>query len=1035
MSKSSRSSKRRAHSRSSAGGLTPLIVLLFAAIVIAGYLVQKYLFPNGVTAHSTNDTVPESPVRITEVMSSNASVLSDDNGQYSDWFEVTNVSSEPVNLYNWKVSKNAALLSKFFEFPNHTLAPGESALVFCTSTLQNNYGYAYHAPFKVSAAGDTLVLYDASDAVRQTLEVPELPANASYAEKDGVWASTFEPTPGMSNASEGGATIRISRRVVESAVTITELMAKNASFLPDDDGNVYDWVEIHNSSDRSVNLNGYALSDSETNLQKWRFPDISIGPNGYLLVYCSGNDRRDPNRDLHAGFRLSGDGETLILTNASGQTVSYVEYGVLASDQSYSVREDGVWTTLLSPTPGFSNDFSGASEIDRMLTSQNSSGVFINEIMASASAGTSTDANASCDWVELYNSTSQPVNLSGWGLSDNSSAPRKWQFPEGTVIPAGSYIGIYLSGLNTQKGGYYHTNFCLSSTEGEILVLSGPDGTIYDRAVLGAQYSNQSYGRINGKDGFYYLSGATPGTANVTTGYESRMLAPEFSMPGGMYDAGSRLSLTLSAEPGATIYYTLDCSTPDPAAVGGATYTLDPMVKDRTNRYQTYVYTSPIMIDSTTVVRAVSAKNGQLSSYVETQTYFVGVSHTMNTLSLVLDPADLWDYRKGLYVFGPNAKQDYPYGSINSGANFWMTWEKDANVEIFSADKTPIISQGCGMRLHGQYSRAEDQKAFKVIARSKYGVSRFYANLFPNRDYTEYQSFVLRPSGEDTDKTRMRDSVLTALTAGSSVMYQDTKLCVVYLNGEYWGHYNMRERINSYSICQWEGWDVSLKDNVDLVKANTATMQGSVDTWNEIKSWYAKNGIDTAEKLAYVEQYIDVENYLQYVAVQMYTGNTDLLNCKKYRSSDYDGKWRWVLFDLDWAFYTDTNSVGRWLTKGGVGSGNKTDNSLFIALMKNPECKDYFLRYFAEHLRTNWSSEAVIAVIKERYDLLEPEIDQTLERWGISRSKYESEINSFVNYAKKRPGRLLYFFSKELTKAEMNTYFGDILETVPMLDK
>ena len=238
-----------------------------------------------------------------------------------------------------------------------------------------------------------------------------------------------------------------------------------------------------------------------------------------------------------------------------------------------------------------------------------------------------------------------------------------------------------------------------------------------------------------------------------------------------------------------------------------------------------------------------------------------------------------------------------------------------------------------------------------------------------------------------------------------------------------------------YSIFQWHNWDLSDKDSIDIIKANDTVLHGSNKSWEEFQAWYNKNGIDTPEKLEYARQYVDIENYLEYVAMEIYTGNTDPLNCKRYRYEGADGKWRWALFDLDWAFYTDTNSVGRWLTKGGVGSGNKTDNSLFIALMKNPECKDYFLRYFAEHLRTNWSSEAVIAVIKERYDLLEPEIDQTLERWGISRSKYESEINSFVNYAKKRPGRLLYFFSKELTKAEMNTYFGDILETVPMLDK
>ena len=261
-------------------------------------------------------------------------------------------------------------------------------------------------------------------------------------------------------------------------------------------------------------------------------------------------------------------------------------------------------------------------------------------------------------------------------------------------------------------------------------------------------------------------------------------------------------------------------------------------------------------------------------------------------------------------------------------------------------------------------------------------------------------------------------------------MYQETELAILYLNGVYWGHYNLRERINTFSICQWEGWDESVKDSMDLIKANTKVMQGSVDDWLAIKEWYAKNGIETEEELEYIKQYIDVDNYLEYIAVQMYSGNTDLLNVKKYKCDETDGKWRWILFDMDWAYVTDTNSVGRWLTPGGMGTGNKTDNSLFIALMKNPVCKDQFLTYFAEHLRTNWSSESILKMVEERYNLLAPELDQHLERWSISRSTFDSEMRQFKRYAQNRPGRLLYFFSLVLSESEMQHYFGDILETV-----
>ena len=280
----------------------------------------------------------------------------------------------------------------------------------------------------------------------------------------------------------------------------------------------------------------------------------------------------------------------------------------------------------------------------------------------------------------------------------------------------------------------------------------------------------------------------------------------------------------------------------------------------------------------------------------------------------------------------------------------------------------------------------------------------------------------------------MRDSILSSLAEGLDVMYQDTALCVVYINGQYWGQYNMRERINAYSICQWEGWDESLKDGIDLLKANDKVMQGSAASWKEFKEYYTKNGLETAEELAVADRYIDWKNYLNAIAVEIYTGNTDLLNNKKYRSTAVDGKWRWIVFDFDWAFTTDTNSVGRWLKSGGVGESNKRDNSLFIALMKNPVCKDYFLTLFSEKLKGDWSTASVLQKMAERYQELLPELPMHLERWGKTEKSYNSRLNELKKYTQTRPGRLLYFYSNALSKAEFEKYFGEIARTVQLID-
>lgn len=1025
------------------GGLA--VIILFAILQSKGCFsspTNNFRVDEGVGALNSGESIPDAVLpavdaradfRITEVQSSNDSIIQDDLGAYADWIEITNVSDTEQDLLGWKLAESPDTLTKIFTFPHHVLKPGERVLVFCTGTSRNIEGYTYHAPFGIARSGDSLILFNSYGSAVQTLNIPEMSSNQSYAEIDGSFTVTNEPTPLLENTSENYIAYISQQKVEDSPILLTELMAKNCSYAPDENNEYCDWIELYNSSSNTISLKGYCLSDSSNNLRKWTFPNITIGPGEYLLVYCSGYDRTEPGSPLHTNFRLSTEKEGVILTNSSGSIIAKVEYDLLSADQSYSLQGDGTWTSALPPTPGKANTYESAALISGQFAAQNPYGVIINEVMATTTKAVT--GKESYDWVELYNSSSVPVDLSLWGLSDNPAKPRKWQFPEGTVIQPGAYLGIYLSGQNGKINGQLHAAFSLSSTQGETVVLSDPAGNILDRCPLGIQYSDVSYGRTGNKSGFYYLTAATPGSVNVSTGYLEHMHSPVFSAAGGLYAAGETVRLTLTCEPGAVIYYTLDSSEPDPEKVGTSTYKVDPQFTPYVSgTTTTYKYTGPITLSETTVVRAISVKNGQLPSLTETQTYFFGVNHTMKVVSLVVDPEDLWSYTKGIYVMGPNATSEFPYGSAGRGANYWMDWEKAANVELFGLEGNTILSQGCGIKIQGQFSRTEKQKSLKIIARSRYGSNRFYANLFPNRDYTEYQSFVLRQSGQDFKYTRMRDSILTSLAAGMGVMYQDTDLVIVYLNGLYWGHYNLRERINTYSICQWEGWDPAIKDGIDLLKANDSVMQGSNSNWKEFKTWYSKNGIATSEKLEYARKYIDVENYLNYIAVEMFTGNTDLLNCKKYRSEDTDGKWRWILFDFDWAFYTDTNSVGRWLKPGGVGEGNKCDNSLFIALMENSYCRDYFLSLFAEKLASDWSSEHVLQLIDERYELLEPELGQTFDKWGMSESEYNNGLKKFRNYAKTRPGRLLYFFSNALSKPEFEKYFGELARSIDLID-
>ncbi len=300
-------------------------------------------------------------------------------------------------------------------------------------------------------------------------------------------------------------------------------------------------------------------------------------------------------------------------------------------------------------------------------------------------------------------------------------------------------------------------------------------------------------------------------------------------------------------------------------------------------------------------------------------------------------------------------------------------------------------------------------------AKQVYGENRFNAALFEKRDYTEYKSFTMRASGQDNQQTHMRDSILTSLAEDTDVMYQETEVSVVYVNGLYWGIYNMRERVTPDSIAQFEGWDNP--DDITLVEGDLSRMvsvQGSKQSYQQLIDQVAKTDFSRDENVEKLREYVDIENYLDYVAIQIYTANQDLNNVRMYCNTKADGKWRWVLCDLDLSYQVDRNSINSWLTPGGVGTITQQDNTLFIALMENAGIRDYFLTRMGELLATTFSTENVLQKIRERYDILLPEMEMHCQRWGWKLSTWQRYGNNMVNAAETRPAKLIGYFKETL---------------------
>ena len=956
---------------------------LALAIVALGALAQ--LLPG----RGDGGVPVDSGVVINEVMTKNVHTVRDDFGEYADWFELSNTGRESVDLSGWMaLSENA---SEAFVFSRETLRPGETVVVFASGRSQTRAGYVYHAPFRLSASGDVISLYDASGALAASLEVPPLEAGESWARAEGGgYARCLSPTPGLANDQTAAAS---ALTPVEGAVRLNEIMASNVTYRFED-GCLCDYVELYNSSAGAVSLNGYSLSDSDGNPRKYPLDGLSVPAQGCLVIHLDG----EGGRAGHAPFSLSGRGEQVFLYDASGQLADSVGYESLEADQALSFA-DGSWTTLAAPTPGVANTADGAAYIAGRFDSARLCPVVINEICVSNTVN--VDMQKSYDWIELRNMSGQTVSLAGYGLSDNPARPRKWQFPADAAIGPNEYMVVMASGNDwngKDRNGFYQTNFSLSS--GESVTLSTPDGVIVDRLPAMRQYGNISCGRLDGQSGFFYFESPTIGLYNSTAGCRARCEKPAFSVSGGLFGAGETLRVEITAEPGALIFYTLDCSEPTVSSS---------------------IYTGPIPISGNTVVRAVATRRGSIDSYTATETYLFGLDHRLSVVSLVADPYDLYDEADGII------------------ANERKIWERAANVEIYAPDGSPIQpSQGCGVSLNGDASRMLETKSFRITGRVCYDETNvFTGNLFPDRGYESYRSFLLRGGGQDNLRALIRDPFIDSLAADTEVMYQAGEMCVLYLNGEFHGVYNLRERISPWSICDFEGWP--LDKDMDIVKNDASSEEGvraqngSNDDYAALLEWIAAHPAASDENVAYVASRIDMDNFIDYMCFMVYSANQDI-GIRRYRSAANDGLWRWIVYDQDFGFYNDTDSITRWLDPKGAGMYKNIDNRLFRYLMDNEAVRDRYLARFGELLAGPWAPDALLQRFDALVESIRPDMALHCRRWAESLplERWEKHIGVLRERIDERAGKIIGYITDcfKLSDADRARYFGAALERI-----
>ena len=465
-------------------------------------------------------------------------------------------------------------------------------------------------------------------------------------------------------------------------------------------------------------------------------------------------------------------------------------------------------------------------------------------------------------------------------------------------------------------------------------------------------------------------------------------------MASGFYNQ-AQISVELSTpDESATIYFTTDGTRP----------TMDDF---------NYGYSIPLT--STTVIRARAFLNGWLPSETESKTYIFGEDEAedLPVVFLSTDPSTFFDEDTGMYVMGPNASGDFPY----FGANFWEDWERPIHFEILETDGSGYAANA-GVKIFGGWSRAFPQKSFSIFSRSYYGPSTFDYGLFPDSGIDSYEAFILRNSGNDWESTMLRDGFITSLTNGLNIDHQQYRPAVLYLNGEFWGIQNIREKVNEHFLASHHLINAENIDLLDIQGVNEENIVHgtNIDYVNLLDYLEGQNMGDPIVQNA-LEQWIDIESYMSYQAFQIFIDNRDWPgnNIKFWRDHRVGGKWRWILYDTDFGFsiwesnaYT-YNTLSFALNPNGPGWPNPPWSTfLFRRLMDNDPFKHSFINIYCDLLNTVFQPNYLISHLDSIANNIEDIIPIHRARWynngnwPNSTVNWQSRINTMENFSTNR---------------------------------
>jgi hypothetical protein len=785
---------------------------------------------------------------------------------------------------------------------------------------------------------------------------------------------------------------------VYSNIRINEIVSINKSSLLDEEHNNSDWIELKNTSDKEINLKGWRISDRNNFNSAYILPDTSIKSNEYMCIFASGRDRVVENSYL---VKAGGNG----ISDYKKETKGTFLYKKLSGDFDISYRINSISEVHRDATSGImlKPELTPESKYFYVYGCSEAK----HHYSYTLTRKSNTDINDKENFKRYFFQMNEEFPDYRLRLKREGDSLRvyifvsgyKWKYKYSEYYPLGEsvYAGIAFSSCTDSLGKFVvsdikinnqpqtpkdfkkidlyegeeskvyspkfiHTDFKLSSGKETVYIWEN-SGEFIDSLSFPHLKTDVSFGKDE-EGNLKFYSTPTPEIKNYNP---SLAIAekPELSVNKSWFD--NPINVSINNQIG-DIYYTLNGEEPDKSSTK---------------------YTGNIHIGKTSVLRVIQYLEGMVESEISTKTFFIDEpQQNLNIVALTVDSLDLWDkHNRGLLV---------------ESNLFDKLLEKRCNIEYWDKnDKSLLYQTPATIQIMGVYgARLQEQKPFKIFSKKELGISKFEFPFFGDKGKEEYNKFSIRNAGQDFPYAMMRDVLGARIGERLGLFGSKATPVVMYLNGEYWGKYFLRERIDEDLIANY--YDIE-ENSINVLNGTYLIKNGSWENYDAILDKIVKSeNIDNMPEFEKLTKDIDIDNLINYIILEAYIVNKDWFvnNILAWQSDEYDNKYRWLPWDFDAGFgYKNQGDFHEFLY-GFHNEPNQKISLLMNKLWQNKVFKDAFINRTCDLMNTQLQTYKMLSLVDSIANSFAPEVARHQSRWEDTAENWKAEVDYIKDFLK-----------------------------------